>query len=407
MSIFNSDSVRANFPVLAQEMNGKPLVYLDTASSAQKPQCVLDALNNVLQNGYANIHRGLYGFSQSTTSAFEAARQTVANFIGANARDIVFTKGATEAINLVASSWGRANIGAGDEILITEMEHHANIVPWQLLAAETGATLKVCPITDKNEVDLAAFESLITPRVKLVAFTHMSNALGTINPVKDMVKLAKKHEATVLVDGAQAVIHIPVDIKSLGCDFYVFSGHKLYGPTGIGVLYGRYCLLNAMPPYQSGGDMIETVSFDKDTTFKAAPARFEAGTPPIAQAIGLAAAIDYITAQGLANIARFEEELYHYAIARLNEIAGITLYNTAMRKASILSFTANWGHHADIATLLDKQGIAVRAGHHCAMPLMERLGVTGTVRASLGMYTTRDDIDRFVSAMDKAKTMLE
>ncbi len=406
MSVFNPDSIRSDFPVLAQTMNGKPLVYLDTASSAQKPQCVMDAMNGILQTGYANIHRGLYDFSQNTTAAFEKSRQTIADFIGANDRDIVFTKGSTEAINLVAASWGRTNITSGDEILITEMEHHANIVPWQLLAQEKGATLKVCPITDKGEIDLEAFETLVTPKVKLVAFTHMSNALGTINPVKDMVRLAKKYDAVVLVDGAQAAIHIPIDVKALECDFYVFSGHKLYGPTGIGVLYGRYCLLNAMPPYQSGGDMISTVSFDKGTTFKEAPARFEAGTPPITQAIGLAAAIDYLNRQGLANIARYEEELYNTAIAALKNIDGITLYNTAMRKASILSFTAKWGHHADIATLLDKQGIAVRAGHHCTMPLMGRLGVTGTVRASLGLYNTGGDIERFTEALNKAKTML-
>ncbi len=395
-------TVRKEFPVFAKHPD---LHFLDTAASAQKPQAVLDVLNIALSDHYANIHRGLYDFSARMTADFENARRKVANFLKARENEIVFTRNATEAINLVAASWGSGNLKSGDEILITALEHHANIVPWQMIASNVGAKLVVAPITDKGDVLSVDVIKLINPKTKMVAVSHMSNALGTILPVAEIVAAAKRFGAATLLDGAQAVLHIPVDVKALDCDFYVFSGHKLYGPTGIGVLYGREEMLNAMPPYMGGGDMIEAVSFDK-TTYKNAPARFEAGTPAIAEAIALGAAIDFVTGCGLANIAQYEQELYEYALHELQKIDGLKLYGQGFKRASILAFTIDGLNAADVAMILDKENICVRVGHHCAMPLLERLGVAATIRASIGMYNTRDDIDALILGLNKAKRML-
>lgn len=400
---FSAAVARQDFPLL--QKNPK-LVYLDTAASAQKPQCVIDAFDRVFSSHYANVHRGLYALSQETTRAFEEARHKVAQFIHAHDNEIVFTRNGTEAINLVAAAWGRANLQAGDEILLTGLEHHANIVPWQMIAAATGAKIVVVPVTDHGDVLTADVIARFTVHTKILAMSHMSNALGTILPVmENVITEAKKRGITTLLDGCQAVTHLPVDVKRLDCDFYVFSGHKLYGPTGIGVLYGRQDLLNAMPPYQGGGDMIETVSFD-GTTYKQAPARFEAGTPAIAEAIALGAAIDYLQQWGMTKIARAEEETYHYALEQIARVPGHTLHGKAMRRAGILSLTFDWAHPADIATLLDKMGICVRVGHHCCMPLMQSLGINATLRASIGLYTTRADIDAFIAGLLKAKEML-
>lgn len=394
-------SVRADFPVFAKNKN---LVYLDSASSAQKPQAVIGAMNAVMMD-YANVHRGIYGLSQNMTAAYEAARAKVADFIHAGTEEIVFTRNATESINLVAASWGAANLKPGDEILITALEHHANIVPWQLIAEKTGAKLVVAPITDKGDVLAADVIAKMTSRTKMVALSHMSNVLGTILPVTEIVAAAKKAGAATLIDGCQAIVHASVDVKALGCDFYVFSGHKLYGPTGIGVLYGRKEMLNAMPPYQGGGDMIDQVTFEK-TTFKNAPARFEAGTPAFVEAIGLAAAIGYLQSLDRIQIVNHEDELYQSAYVRLKAMPGVKIYGEAVNRGSILCFTCDWGHVSDVAMIMDKQGIAVRAGHHCAMPLMKELGVTATIRASIGLYTTMDDIDALLAGLHKAKEML-
>jgi cysteine desulfurase/selenocysteine lyase len=400
---FNVLEARADFPIFQQKMNGKNLVFLDTAASAQKPQIVIDAFNNVFSKHYANVHRGTYAFSAETTKQFEEARAKVARFINAATNEIVFTRNGTEAINLVAASWGRANLKAGDEIVITALEHHANIVPWQMICEQTGAQLVVAPITENGDVLAADVIACITPRTKLLAMSHMSNSLGTILPVMELIlDHAKARGITTLLDGCQAITHIPVDVKKLNCDFYVFSGHKLYGPTGVGVLYGREELLNAMPPYQGGGDMIDVVSFS-GTTYKPAPARFEAGTPAIAEVIALGVAIDYLSEWGMSNIARHEEEVYRYALTRITEIPGLTLHGRALRRASILSFTVDWAHPSDVATILDKEGICVRVGHHCCMPLMERLGVTATIRASIGMYNTTDDINALIDGLQKAR----
>ena len=398
---FDVARVRADFPIFQQKMNGKPVVFLDTAASAQKPQCVIDAFSNVFENYYANVHRGVYAFSQETTRRFENARETVARFVGAQTNEIVFTRNATEAINLVAACWGSVNLQQGDEILITALEHHANIVPWQMIAEKTGAKLVVAPITADGEVRVTDVLAHMNARTKIMAISHMSNALGTIVPVAELVAEAQKRNVVTLIDGCQAILHGHVDMRTLGCDFYVFSGHKIYGPTGIGVLYGRENLLNAMPPYQGGGDMIDTVTFEK-TTYRNAPARFEAGTPAIAEAIALATALDYVSDIGIEAIARHEADIYAYALQQIADLPGLTLHGRAPRKASILSFTVDWAHPSDVATILDKEGIAVRVGHHCAMPLMGLLGVTATIRASLGMYNTHDDIDALVAGLMKA-----
>lgn len=402
-------TAREDFPVLGQRMNGKPLAYLDTAASAQKPLSVINAMNSALSGHYSNIHRGLYAFSQQMTADFEAARVKIARFIGvSDEKEIIFTRNATESINLVAQSWGRANLKPGDEIILTEMEHHANIVPWQLLRDQAGIVLKIVPVLNDGTLDMEAYERTLSPRTRLVAATHISNALGTINPIKKISAIAKDFnpEIKVLIDGSQAVVHRPVHVSGLGCDFYAFTGHKLYGPTGIGVLWGRGELLNAMPPYQGGGDMIEKVSFEQ-TIYKNAPGRFEAGTPAIAEAIALGAAVDYLSDMGMENISSRESGLLSYAMKELENIDGLKFYGPSLpEKAGIVSFTAAWGHPSDIAMILDQCGVAVRSGHHCCMPLMARFGIGGTLRASFGLYTREDDIDALVGGLKKAKSML-
>jgi cysteine desulfurase/selenocysteine lyase len=401
------EQVRADFPILSRTVHGKKLVYLDSAASAQKPRAVIDAMSRFYEEDYANIHRGVHYLSQVATDAFEAARAKIARFINAEKADeIVFTRNATEAINLVAQSWGRKNLGPGDEVLLTELEHHANIVPWQLLRAEKGFEIKVAPIDETGQVRLEDMAKLIGPKTRMVAVAHMSNALGTILPVREIVRMARAQGAAVLIDGCQAIAHRPVDVRALDADFYVFSGHKLYGPTGIGVLYGKYALLDAMPPYQGGGDMIERVTFAR-TTFKEPPHRFEAGTPAIVEAVGLAVAIDYLAALGPSFIAAHEDDLLAYATDRLSEIPGVKLHGTAEEKGGILSFTMDGAHAHDVATILDQQGIAVRAGHHCAHPLMDRLGVAATARASLALYTTRGEIDALVNGIGVVKRIFK
>lgn len=401
------ERVREDFPILSRLVHGKKLVYLDSAASAQKPRAVIEAMSRFYEEDYANIHRGVHYLSQRATDAFESARAKVARFINAEKADeIVFTRNATEAINLVAHSWGRKNLGPGDEILLTELEHHANIVPWQILRAEKGFEIKVAPIDETGQIRLEEMAKLIGPRTRLVAVTHMSNALGTILPVREIVRLARAQGATVLVDGCQAAAHRPIDVRALDADFYVFSAHKLYGPTGIGVLYGKYALLEKMPPYQGGGDMIDRVTFAR-TTFKEPPARFEAGTPAIAEAVGLAAAIDYLADLGPSFVAAHEDDVLAYATARLSEIDGLRLYGNAPEKGSIISFTLDGAHAHDVATILDQHGVAVRAGHHCAHPLMDRLGVAATARASFALYSTRAEVDALADALGAVKRIFK
>jgi cysteine desulfurase/selenocysteine lyase len=393
----------ADFPILARPVHGRRLAYLDNGATTQKPAAVIDAESRYYRESNANIHRGVHWLSQHATELYDGARATVQQFINAaHVDEIVFTRGTTESINLVAQSWGRAELRAGDEILITTMEHHSNIVPWQLLCEQTGAILKVAPVNDEGELDLTAFDALLNDNTQLVAITHMSNALGSINPVAALTARAHAAGAVVLVDGAQAVAHQAVDVQAIGCDFYAFSGHKLYGPTGIGVLYGRRRALKSMPPWQGGGDMISTVSFER-STYAEPPQRFEAGTPNIAGAIALAAAIDYVSAVGLERIAAHEHALLDYATAAVSAIAGVRLIGTAREKAGILSFLVDGIHPHDLGTILDAEGVAIRAGHHCAMPLMTRYGIPGTARASLALYNTRADIDALVAAIDKAQ----
>jgi cysteine desulfurase/selenocysteine lyase len=400
---FDVNRVRADFPILQQKVHDVPLVYLDNAASAQKPRAVLEAMDHFYQHDYANVHRGVHALSQRATDLYEGARETVRRFLNAaSADEIVFVRGGTEGINLVAHSWGRKNLQKGDEVLITELEHHANIVPWQMLVEEKGIVLKTIAITETGEIPFSHVENAITPRTKLISVAHISNALGTILPVESIINLAKSRNIPVLLDGCQGVLHQVVDVQKLSCDFYVFSSHKLYGPTGIGVLYGKKARLTDMPPYQTGGDMIESVTFAK-TTFKAPPGRFEAGTPAIAEAVGLAAAIDYLNTIGVENIAKYESELLDYATMQLAKIPGLRLIGTAANKASILSFVMEQAHPHDVATILDRYGIAVRAGHHCAQPLMERLGLAATTRASIAFYNTREDIDALVTGLNKVR----
>ncbi len=401
-------SCRTDFPILAGTMSGKPVAYLDTGASAQKPQVVIDTMKDVMETYYANIHRGLYEFSQTTTTEYEAVRAKVAGFIGAGSEnEIIFTRNSTEAINLVAHSWGRKVLERGDDVVITEMEHHANIVPWQLVCGMTGAKLKVVPVNDDGTLDLAAFEHLVTERTKIVSFVHVSNALGTINPAKRIIGIckAKNPAVSVLVDGSQSIVHGAVDVQDLGCDFFAFTGHKIYGPTGVGVLWGRAEMLEQMPPYQGGGDMIERVTFEK-TTFKEAPAKFEAGTPAIVEVIGLGAAIEYVQSIGMNAIAAHEKALFNYAMKELESVPGLTYYGTGPHKAGIISFRADWGHASDIGMILDQCGVAVRTGHHCCQPLMQRYGIESTVRASLGLYSNKADIDALVAGLNKARSML-
>lgn len=393
--------VRRDFPALAQEIHGHPLVYLDNAASTQKPQVMIDAVAAAYARDYSNVHRGVHTLSQRATAAYEGARETVRRFLGArSAEEIVFVRGATEGINLVARSFLRPRLGAGDEVLISTLEHHSNIVPWQIICAEAGARLVVVPIDDRGDLDLEAAEQLLGARTRLVAMTHVSNALGTVDPVDEIVGMAHRRGVPVLFDGAQAVPHFPVDVTALGCDFYVFSGHKLFGPTGIGVLYGRGELLAEMPPYQGGGEMIRSVSFEH-TEYAPPPHRFEAGTPNIVGAIGLAASIDYLLGIGYAPIAAHEDRLLHHAHERLGAIAGLRLIGTAKRKVGVVSFVLDTAHAHDVGTILDAHGIAVRAGHHCAQPLMERLGVAATARASLAFYNTHDEIERLAAGVER------
>ncbi|MBK7949524.1 MAG: cysteine desulfurase [Deltaproteobacteria bacterium] len=402
---FDVASIRKDFPILGTRMRGKPLCYLDSAASAQKPQVVIDAISDFYSRHYANIHRGVYQLSADATRRYEEVRTRVARFIGApDPREIVFVRNATEAINLVARSFGEAEIGKGDEIVLTAMEHHANIVPWQMLAERRGARLRVAEIHDDGTLDVSSLEGLLGPRTRLLAFAHVSNALGTLNPVREITAMARARGITTLVDGAQGVPHAKVDVSALGCDFYAFSGHKLFGPSGAGVLYGRLALLEAMPPFLGGGDMIERVSF-KGTTYAPAPQRFEAGTPDIASVIGLGAAIDYLEGIGMERIQVYEQSLLAYATDQLAKVPGLRLVGTAREKAAVLSFVLEGVHPHDIGTVLDGEGIAIRAGHHCAQPLMERLGLPATARAPLAFYNTTDEIDRLVAALDKTRAL--
>ena len=397
----DADQIRKDFPIFEVKMRGKPLTYLDSAASAQKPRAVIDAISNFYAAHYANIHRGIYQLSAEATLRYEAVRTQVARFIGAaDPREVIFVRNATEAINLVARSWGEQEIGSGDEIVLTTMEHHANIVPWQMLAERSGAILRVAEISDDGVLDIDHLVSLLGPRTRLLAFTEISNALGTINPVTQLTAIARERGITTLVDGAQAVPHQPVDVAALGCDFYAFSGHKVFGPSGAGVLYGRLPLLDSMPPFLGGGDMIENVSF-KGTTYAPVPQKFEAGTPDIASVIGFGAAIEYLEAIGMDRIAAYEQSLLVYATERLSEIPGLRIIGPAKEKAAVISFVLEDAHPHDIGTVLDGEGIAIRAGHHCAQPLMNRMGVPATARASFSFYNTREDVDRLITALHK------
>ena len=395
------ERIRQDFPLLRQHVYGKPLVYLDNAATSQKPQVVLDTLKHYYTAQNSNIHRGVHHLSQQATDAYEDARRKVQRFL--NARDwkeIVFVRGTTEGINLIAQTFGRQHVRSGDEVLISTLEHHSNIVPWQILCQQQGARLRIIPINDRGEILLEEYGSLLRERTRLVAITHVSNALGTINPVRDMIRMARQRDIPVLVDGAQAAPHMKVDVQQLGCDFYTFSGHKIYGPTGIGVLYGRSKWLESLPPYQVGGEMIRSVTFEK-TTYNTVPHKFEAGTPNIAGSIGLGAAIDYLNRLGLQKVTTYESELLEYATETLSRIPGLRLIGTARDKASLVSFTLGDVHPHDIGTILDQEGIAVRTGHHCAQPVMERFGVPATARASLAFYNTWQEIDRLAQALQK------
>ncbi|MBV9468238.1 MAG: cysteine desulfurase [Abitibacteriaceae bacterium] len=403
---FDVEAIRADFPILRQLARDKPLVYLDNAATSQKPQVVLDRLQQYYTAENANIHRGVHYLSELATREYEAARIKIQHFINArDAREIIFVRGTTEAINLVVGSYGRKNIGPGDEIIISAMEHHSDIVPWQLLCEEKGAILRVIPINDAGELLLDEYEKLLNERTKFVAVVHISNALGTINPVRRIIELAHGRGVPVLLDGAQATPHMKIDVQELDCDFYAFSGHKLFGPTGIGVLYGKQELLEAMPPYQGGGDMISSVTFEK-TTYNALPYKFEAGTPHVAGVIGLGAAVDYVEKINLDVAGAYEAELLNYATEAVAAIPGLRLVGTAREKASILSFVIEGAHPSDVGMLLDTQGIAIRAGHHCAQPLMDRFCIPATARASFAFYNTRAEVDAFIAGLHRARKML-
>jgi len=400
---FEANSIREDFPILKQPVYGKPLVYLDNAATSQKPTAVIDAMTRYYSTDNSNIHRGVHLLSERATQQYEEARVKAQHFINAAApKEIIFTRGTTEAINLVAGSYGRANVVSGDEVLITAMEHHSNIVPWQILCEEKGARLRVAPINDDGELILEEFAKLLNERTKIVSLAHVSNALGTINPIRAIVEIAHRHNVPVMIDGAQAAPHMKLDVQELDCDFYAFSGHKVYGPTGIGVLYGKANLLDAMPPYQGGGDMIASVTFEK-TTYNTLPYKFEAGTPNIAGTIGLGAAIDHLNQIGIERIARYEHELLDYGTEALSQILGLRLIGTAKDKAGVLSFVLEGVHPHDVGTILDREGIAIRTGHHCAMPVMERFGIPATARASLAFYNTKEEIDALVAGIHKVK----
>jgi len=405
-SSIDVEAVRRDFPILARQVNGKPLCYLDNAASSQRPRSVIDAISHYYETSHANVHRGVHRLSQEATDQFEGARESLRRFVNArSSREIVFVRGTTEAVNLVAQSYARPRLQAGDEIVISWLEHHANIVPWQMVCEQTGARLRVIPITRSGEVDFDAFLGLLNERTRLLALAHVSNALGTVVPVERFIGEARGRGIPVLLDGAQAVPHMAVDVQALDCDFYCFSGHKMCGPTGIGVLYGREALLEAMPPWQGGGDMILAVSFER-TVYNALPWKFEAGTPHIAGAIGLAAAVDYLERLGLGHIAAAEQALLDYATDRLREIPGLEVIGTAPHKAAVVSFTVAGVHPHDLGTILDSEGVAIRTGHHCAMPVMDFFGVPATARASFAFYNTRAEVDRLVAALDVAREML-
>lgn len=406
MERFNIDKIRADFPILKREVNGRPLVYLDNGATTQKPSAVINSIVHYYTDMNSNVHRGVHYLSQISTDAFEVTRKKVQTFIhAAEDKEIIITKGTTDGINLIATCYGRAFIHAGDEIIISAMEHHSNIVPWQMLCDEKGCKIRVIPMNDKGELDMEAYKNLLNENTKLVAVTYVSNALGTINPVDEIISMAHQHGAVVLVDAAQAVQHIQIDVQKLDVDFLVFSGHKMYGPTGVGVLYGKEELLNAMPPYQGGGDMIKEVTFEK-TTYNELPFKFEAGTPNIEAGICLNEAIDYINSIGLDNIEAYEHELLQYATEKLSQIPGMRFIGTAEQKCSVISFVIDGTHPYDVGVILDKLGIAVRTGHHCAQPVMDRFGIPGTIRASLAVYNTKEEIDVLVAGIQRAVNML-
>lgn len=403
--MYNVEEIRADFPILARTVYGKPLVYLDNGATTQKPRCVVDAITDEYYSVNANVHRGVHFLSQQATELHEASRETVRRFINARStNEIVFTRGTTESINLLASSFGEAFLGEGDEVIVSTMEHHSNIVPWQLLQMRKGIKLRVIPMNDCGELLLDEYERLFTERTRIVCVTHVSNVLGTVNPAKDMLATAHAHGVPVLVDGAQSIPHMPVDVQALDADFYVFSGHKVYGPTGVGVLYGKEEWLDKLPPYQGGGEMIQHVSFER-TTFNELPFKFEAGTPDYIGTTGLARALDYVTTLGMDRIAAYEHDLTEYATRRLKEIPGMRIFGEAAEKGSVISFLVGDIHHFDMGTLLDRLGIAVRTGHHCAQPLMQRLGIEGTVRASFALYNTKEEIDALVAGVERVSRM--
>ena len=403
--MYDINKVREDFPILSRQIYGKPLVYFDNGATTQKPLCVLDAMRNEYLNVNANVHRGVHYLSQQATDLHEAARETVRKFINApKVEEVIFTRGTTESLNLVVSSFGDRFLSEGDEVIVSVMEHHSNIVPWQLLAAKKGIAIKVIPMTDEGDVIMEEYEKLFNEKTRIVSITQVSNVLGTINPVKEMIRIAHEHEVPVMVDGAQSTPHMKVDVQDLDCDFFAFSGHKIYGPTGIGVLYGKEKWLNEMPPYQGGGEMIESVSFEK-TTFEKLPFKFEAGTPDYVATHGLATALNYVTELGLDNIFAHEQELTRYAMEQLNEIPGMRLFGTSQHKDAVISFLVGDIHHLDMGTLLDRLGIAVRTGHHCAEPLMHRLGISGTVRASFALYNTKEEVDALVAGIKRVSQM--
>lgn len=403
--MYNINKVREDFPILSRQIYGKPLVYFDNGATTQKPLCVLDAMRNEYLNVNANVHRGVHYLSQQATDLHEAARETVRKFINApKVEEVIFTRGTTESLNLVVSSFGDRFLSEGDEVIVSVMEHHSNIVPWQLLAAKKGIAIKVIPMTDEGDVIMEEYEKLFNERTRIVSITQVSNVLGTINPVKEMIRIAHEHEVPVMVDGAQSTPHMKVDVQDLDCDFFAFSGHKIYGPTGIGVLYGKEKWLDEMPPYQGGGEMIESVSFEK-TTFEKLPFKFEAGTPDYVATHGLATALNYVTELGLDNIFAHEQELTRYAMEQMKEIPGMRLFGTSQHKDAVISFLVGDIHHLDMGTLLDRLGIAVRTGHHCAEPLMLRLGISGTVRASFALYNTKEEVDALVAGIKRVSQM--
>ena len=403
--MYDINKVREDFPILSRQIYGKPLVYFDNGATTQKPLCVLDAMRNEYLNVNANVHRGVHYLSQQATDLHEAARETVRKFINApKVEEVIFTRGTTESLNLVVSSFGDRFLSEGDEVIVSVMEHHSNIVPWQLLAAKKGIAIKVIPMTDEGDVIMEEYEKLFNEKTRIVSITQVSNVLGTINPVKEMIRIAHEHEVPVLVDGAQSTPHMKVDVQDLDCDFFAFSGHKIYGPTGIGVLYGKEKWLDEMPPYQGGGEMIESVSFEK-TTFEKLPFKFEAGTPDYVATHGLATALNYVTELGLDNIFAHEQELTRYAMEQMKEIPGMRLFGTSQHKDAVISFLVGDIHHLDMGTLLDRLGIAVRTGHHCAEPLMHRLGISGTVRASFALYNTKEEVDALVAGIKRVSQM--